>query len=106
MVSTDGGAGINPAWSRDGRELYYINGKSMMAVKVTSDPNFVIGEPEPLFELSDGIATGSDLGRNYDVSDDGRFLMIKRRDDAKDQLIVVYNWFEELKRLAPTGKNR
>ncbi|UCG55604.1 MAG: serine/threonine-protein kinase, partial [Phycisphaerales bacterium] len=92
MVSTDPGAGINPAWSRDGRELYYISGNNMMAVEVTSNPNFVIGEPEPLFELSDGIATGSYLGRNYDVSDDGRFLMIKKSDDAKDQLIVVQNW--------------
>ena len=78
----------------------------MMVVKVTSEPDFDVGAPELLFELSDVIVPGSNLGRNYDVSDDGRFLMIKRSDDAKDQLIVVHNWFEELKRLAPPGKNR
>jgi hypothetical protein len=45
---------------------------------------------------------------NYDVSPDGqRFLMIKPNDAgdaAPAQINVVLNWFEELKRLAPTGK--
>jgi Tol biopolymer transport system component/predicted Ser/Thr protein kinase len=102
-ISTDGG--INPAWSHDGRELYYINGKNMMVVKVTSEPNFDFGTPEPLFESSDEMLSGGNLGRHYDVSDDGRFLMVKTSDDAKVQLICVHNWFEELKRLAPLRNN-
>ena len=96
----------NPVWSRDGRELYYISDNSMMAVKVTSEPDFPVGAPKRLFVLSDVIVSGGSLGRNYDVSDDGQFLMVKRSDDAKDQLICVHNWFEELKRLVPPGKNR
>jgi serine/threonine-protein kinase len=96
----------NPVWSRDGRELYYISGNSMMAVKVTSKPDFPIGTPEQLFESSDVIVSGGRLERNYDVSDDGRFLMVKWSDDATDQLICVHNWFEELKRLAPPRKNK
>ncbi len=103
-VSTDGG--INPAWSRDARELFYIRGNSMMGAKVVPEPNFDVGAPELLFELPDGIVPGDNLGRNFDVSDDGRFLMIKMSDKSKDQLIVVHNWFEELKRLAPLEKNR
>jgi Tol biopolymer transport system component len=92
----------NPVWSRDGRELYYISDSNMMAVKVTSEPVFPIGKPHQLFELPNMIVSrGRRLVRNYDVSDDGRFLMVKRCDDAKDQLIVVHNWFEELK---PTTK--
>ncbi|MHC4085999.1 MAG: protein kinase domain-containing protein [Planctomycetota bacterium] len=99
----------NPVWSRDGRELYYISDNSMMAVKLTSEPDFPIGAPEPLFELPNVIVSrGRRLVRNYDVSDsnDGRFLMVKRCDDAKDQLVVVRNWFEELKQLAPPRKNK
>ncbi len=46
--------------------------------------------------------------RNYDVSKDGkRFLMIKQVDEQPapvTHLNVVLNWFEELKRLVPTGK--
>jgi hypothetical protein len=101
-VSTEGG--INPAWSHDGRELYYINGNSMMVVKVTSDPDIDFGTPELLFESSDEMLSGGNLGRHYDVSDDGRFLMVKMSDDAKIQLICMHNWFEELKRLAPPPK--
>lgn len=38
---------------------------------------------------------------DYDVSEDGRFVMIRRRGgDSADELIVVENWFEELRRLA------
>jgi hypothetical protein len=45
--------------------------------------------------------------RTYDVSPDGRrFLMIKSLNaavpaSAAVQIVVVQNWFEELKRLAP-----
>jgi serine/threonine protein kinase/Tol biopolymer transport system component len=97
---------INPVWSRDGRELYYISDNTMMAVKVTSDTNFPIGKPELLFELPMIESSGRRLVRCYDVSDDGRFLMLKRSDDTEDQLIFVQNWFEELKQLAPPRKNK
>ena len=45
-------------------------------------------------------------GRTYDVAADGRrFLMIKedasRPDQRPIQLVVVQNFFEELKRLVP-----
>jgi serine/threonine-protein kinase len=103
-VSTLGAT--NPVWSRDGRELYYISDNHMMAVKVTSEPVFPVEAPKRLFVSSGLIVSGGSLGKNYDVSDDGQFLMVKRSDDAKDQLIVVHNWFEELKRLAPPRKNK
>jgi serine/threonine protein kinase/Tol biopolymer transport system component len=97
----------NPVWSRDGQELYYISDDSMMVVKVTSEPDFPIGKPELLFKLPDVIVSrGRRLVSCYDVSDDGRFLMLKRSDDTEDRLIFVQNWFEELKRLAPSGKIR
>ncbi len=47
-------------------------------------------------------------GRSYDVSPNGeRFLMIKAGGAGDDtppaELILVQNWFEELKRLVPTN---
>jgi dipeptidyl aminopeptidase/acylaminoacyl peptidase len=99
MVSSEGG--INPVWSRDGRELYYISGESMMVVQITPEPDFRVSAPAQLFEGS--YETGGNLGTHYDVSDDGRFLMIKRSGNAK--LICVHSWFEELKRLAPTRQD-
>ena len=50
----------------------------------------------------------SGAGRMYDVSADGqRFLMIKESSGADERppsarIILVQNWFEELKRLVPT----
>jgi hypothetical protein len=47
-------------------------------------------------------------GRMYDVSADGqRFLMIKETGEADERtpsarIILVQNWFEELKRRVPT----
>jgi Tol biopolymer transport system component len=104
-VSTPGAK--NPVWSRDGQELYYIRGNSMMVVKLALESDFPIGKPERLFLLPDEIESrGRGLVRNYDVSSDGRFLMLKRSGRPEGQLVYVQNWFEELKRLAPPGKDR
>ena len=46
------------------------------------------------------------VSRHYDVAPDGRyFLVIKGEDGASlsQQLVIVQNWFEELKRLVPTN---
>jgi serine/threonine-protein kinase len=99
------GGGMNPGWSRDGRELFYIAGKSMMVVEVTTEPDFGLSAPKPLFEMSDDTVTFGNLGASYDVSEDGRFLMIEKVADAEIQLVCVQNWFEELKRIAPVEQN-
>jgi eukaryotic-like serine/threonine-protein kinase len=106
QISTSGGT--RPLWRRDGAELFYVmeesGGGAVMAVTIDADSSFVPGTPTLLFE-GDFIAPNS--GRHvYDVSLDGeRFLMIKRADSSETrqpQIIVVKNWFEELKRRAPS----
>jgi hypothetical protein len=77
------------------------------AVDVQTDGGFSTSKPRLLFERS-GHAVG-DPTRGYDLSLDGqRFLMVKldqRKPTPVTEMILVQNWFEELKRLAPTGKN-
>ena len=49
--------------------------------------------------------TSLNTSTNYDVSPDTeRFLMIREPEDSAtgDQIHLVFNWFEELKRLVPT----
>ena len=76
----------------------------MMAVTIETDVSFIPGNPVELFE---GSYVDDSLPINYDVSADGqRFLMIKRGQftdsaSARTEIMVVENWFEELKRLAP-----
>ena len=105
-VSTDGGT--MPRWARNGRELFYRNRGKMMAVDVQTSPAFRAGTPKLLFERSGGggLLQGSG-GIAYDVAPDGkRFLIVKPETAQKaqpDQVNVVVNWFEELRRRAPAG---
>jgi Tol biopolymer transport system component len=96
-ISTDGG--YVPLWSRNGHELFYRNGNKVMAVDVQTSPAFRAGTPRLVFEGRYG---------NYDVAPDGRrFLMITAPAAPKaptDQMTVVLNWFEELRRRVPVEK--
>jgi Tol biopolymer transport system component len=107
MISTRGGEA--PIWAPDGRELYYYAGQ-MMAVTIETEPAFAAGNPEVLFR-GEYFVTHSNSP--YDISPDGlRFLMIKEDKEAQEaaepakappitELIVVENWDEVLKGIAP-----
>ena len=95
-----------PVWRSDAREIFYLNCNAMMAVAVNGEEDFQAGTPELLFEGR----YYSVIFKNYDVSLDGqRFLMVKPVEavdeglTAGQQIVVVENWFEELKRLVPTN---
>lgn len=108
QVSIDGGT--DPVWKRKGGELYYRNGDSMMAVPVSTAPDFKAGHPQELWKGHYSHGMSSSCGQpgatssNYDVAADGnRFLMIK--DDDQDratsrQLVVVLGWASELRRMS------
>ena len=99
QISADGGT--EPVWSRDGRELFYLNGDKMMAVEITTTPAFKAGTPRLLFEGRYLFSPNSVAG--YDVSADGRFLRVQpmHPDPPANQIHVVLNWFEELRRGVP-----
>ena len=98
LISTEGGA--EPAWSRDGRELFYRRGQELYAVSFSVDGD--AGQPTLLFTGKFRI-TDDNHRTHYDVSLDGeRFVMIQSESsDARLEIHVVLNWFTELKRLAP-----
>ena len=104
LVSSDGGSA--PLWARNGKQLFYRQGNQMWVVDVRTDGGFAASKPRLLFEKP-GYATTFPL-RTYDLSLDGqRFLMVKveqRKPTPVTEMILVQNWFEELKRLIPTGK--
>jgi hypothetical protein len=67
-----------------------------MTVDVKANPNLSFGHPVVLFNVA-GFAT--DFEANFTLSpDDRRFLMIRQVSNSNpDRLIVVENWFSELK---------
>ncbi len=103
QITTDGG--MHPAWARSGRELFYrAPDGALMGVPVELQPSFSAGTPTKILDGSDLLGGP---GRAYDVSPDGeRFLMITGGEGSADaaslpSLVVVQNWFEDLKRLVP-----
>ena len=94
-ASVDGGT--QPMWSRDGKQLFYRNGTKMFAVPVLTGNDFSMGKPSPLFDEDLSFGTGITFA-HYDVTPDGRFVMIKRS-SASRYLNVVLNWTTELDRL-------
>jgi len=102
QISTEGGT--EPVWNPDGRELFYRQGDRMMAVDIVTQPAFSAGRPKLLFQEPYLLSAGNLPA--YDVSLDGqRFLMVResQQEQPPTQINVVLNWFEELKRVAPTG---
>ena len=102
-ISNAGGS--RPAWSSDGKELFYLDATTaMMTVPIQAAPTFSAGTPTRLF---DGPWYVVSTTRPYDVSRDGqRFLMIRNADGANSgpaTIEVVVNWLDELKRLVPTN---
>jgi hypothetical protein len=72
----------------------------MMTVPVTTSPAFSAGGATPLFQAKSYARSLS--YRAYDVSaGDKRFVMLRPVTDSvappSSQLVVVDNWFEELK---------
>jgi len=111
QVSNEGGS--QPLWARNGRQLFYRvrPGKptqdQVWVVDVRTDGGFATSKPRLLFEKP-GYSAAGIAARDYDLSiDSRRFLMVKldqRKPTPVTEMILVQNWFEELKRLLPAGK--
>jgi Tol biopolymer transport system component len=92
--------GVDPVWSPSGNELFYRQGERLMVVDVQYTPELRAGRPRQLLEWPhEAVAF-----RNFDIAPDGRSFVMVRTDEGvtRDQLRVVLNWSEELKRRVPT----
>jgi serine/threonine protein kinase len=100
QISIDGGS--QPLWSRNGRQLFYRNSNQVWVADVQTGSAFSAGKPRLVFERAGyGMIGPVTL---WDISPDGRrFLMVKlgeRKPKPVTEMILVQNWFEDLKRLA------
>ena len=101
QISTLGG--VLPKWPAHGNEIIYRDTSGdVMSVAVMTAPTFSFSKPRRLF-----VAKWSEFPFNgYAVSPDGqRILMIRHIGEiAPDKLIVVENWFEDLKASMRSGR--
>ena len=99
QISAQGGR--EPVWANSGRELFYRTWRqpteSMMVMEVGSGRTFLPGARRVLFPLTGYVM--SQAHQEYAVTpDDRRFVMIRAvASDQEDRLVVVENFFEELR---------
>jgi Tol biopolymer transport system component len=96
-------SGGQPVWSHDGRDLFYVSGPGgqFAVVRVTTRPTFGFSGP---VSIPRRFAVGGAGVRNYDISEDGRFIgfpIAGNLPGAASQIQVVVNWFAELKQRVP-----
>jgi serine/threonine protein kinase len=106
QISNEGG--IEPLWSRNGKQLFYRLSGKVLTVDVQTGSGFSASKPHLLFDKP-GYGGGLSI-RGWDLSPDGqRFLMVKL-DVSKpapiNEMILIQNWFEELRRLHSDPKTR
>jgi len=91
LVSEDGG--INPIWSKDGRELFYRRDDELVAVDVDTTSGFTVGKPTVLFSGRYRLT-----GRDYAASPDGtRFVMMLANEPrTTGTMRVLLNWWQTL----------
>ena len=104
QISTDGGEW--PVWNPAGGELFYRGPTGGMALALETEPTFTPGALTQLFER---VLFGGRARRMAVLPDGQRFLLLAEATENADgeavpsQVIVVENWFEELRRLVPTN---
>jgi Tol biopolymer transport system component len=98
QASTEGG--LAPRWARDGSELFFLSGdREMMAATITvTGGELRVSNREVLFDLPSSTLVG-DRTTQYDVSNDGRFLMLRTAsgDEDESRMVIVRNFLEEVK---------
>ena len=62
------GAGQQPRWRRDGKEIFYVEGDTMIAVSVSTGPGFSVGKAARLFQNPNLPSRGVGFALRYDVS--------------------------------------
>ena len=93
-VSSDGG--LQPVWGKIGRELFRA-ADALMEVPVRLNP-LQVGAARELLDLPRALYGVDQFTPDYDVAADGRLLAIRRDASAADEITVVLNWTEELRR--------
>jgi Tol biopolymer transport system component len=92
------GGGTQARWRRDGMELFYVEGATLMAVPVSTKPTLSAGAAMKLF--SDPALVWVWPHPTYDVSADGqRFVLTEPVGAVRPPAIrVVQNWFAEFRK--------
>ena len=89
-ISSDGGH--EPAWSRDGRTIFYLAGTKMMAAKFDGSGTPASAAPPRVVFEGGFLPYNAMRRRPYDVLPDGRIVVLQRvRPVVPESIVVVLN---------------
>ena len=102
QVSSAGG--MSPQWSRNGDELFFLDGANdMQAARISTKPTFAVLSRQRLFSANGYFA--NPWAQAYDVTPDGkRFMMLRVGSSStisSGSLVLVQNFLPELQRKVP-----
>ncbi len=90
------GTGLEPQWSADGRELFYVSLKrEFMAAKVTTRPGFAVISTQKLFDIPGYVRDGG--FHAYEPMADGKRFLMMRQEVFPGEMVTVDNWIVELR---------
>ena len=109
QVTVSVGGGREPVWANNG-DLFYRSstGERMFVVSVTTEPTLKVERPVELFQGPYYISPTGSPRPQYDVTPDGQRVLVMVSTQgtsasvARPRMVVVQDWFDELKRLVPT----
>ncbi len=95
QISKDGGA--QPVWSKDGKTLYYLDSyQKLNAISIDlAGDSIRMGTARTLFPTGIRHSIPTD---GYDVTRDGRFLVLESINESTAPVVLVTNWDQELKK--------
>ena len=99
QISNGGGAGM--IWSRNGKELFFQNGSSLMVVDVKAAATFDYSVPRKLCDVPASVFI-------QDISLDGKQFLVTilhSQQSTLQRLEVVTEWFEKVKTTFAGNKN-
>ena len=95
---SDAGGG-SPVWSRDGKQLYFLDATNrLVAAQVSTAPTFHVLSLASLFDAAHFNYVA--YHQAFAVMPDGRFAFTDRADDSTStavRLVQVDNWFSDLR---------
>jgi serine/threonine-protein kinase len=109
-VGVSRSGGVDVAWARSGRELFYRDRDSMYVASVTTAPRLSVGAPRALFALPQGMIRSANW-YSFDVMPGDRelvFFVSPITESAARSIIVRLNWAAGLPSAAtrPGGGSR
>ncbi len=111
QISTGGGR--NPTWSRTGKELFYQvdDGSMWVATYSVEADSFRAERPRPWSLGPMPPTQRSPAAGAFDLHPDGkRFAVLGASEELsaakRDHVVLIQNFFDELRRLAPAGNPR